>query len=143
MQLKIPFGSSWELLRTALPEWWEYSIPALRAGVSACSGKARAAVAGTRVCLPPGSAAAPPTSRGVDPGHPGVEAGVAFAEVGFQWKDAAEGTRQLHPRSWSSVTPAPCSGCVGRHQEGIICTELSLWGTLCRLERAAASGEGC
>lgn len=52
MQLKIPFGSSWELLRAALPEWWEYSIPAPRAGVSVCSRKTRAGTAGTRLpCL--------------------------------------------------------------------------------------------
>lgn len=38
MQLKIPFGSSWEFLRAA-PERWEFSIPAPRAGASARSAK--------------------------------------------------------------------------------------------------------
>lgn len=97
MQLKIPFGSSWELLRAALLEWWEYNIPALWAGASACSGKARASAAETRVRLSRGSPTAPSTSRGVDSVLLGLEADVAFTEVGFQRKDAAEGTCQLHP----------------------------------------------
>lgn len=63
MQLKIPFGSSWELLRVALPEWWEYSILAPQTGVSVCSGKMRASAAGTRVHLPPGPTVAPLTRR--------------------------------------------------------------------------------
>lgn len=89
--------------------------------MSACFGKARASAAGTRVCLPPGSTVDPPTSRGVDSVLPGFEAGIAFSEVGFQWKDAAEGTCQLHPSLWRSVTPAPCSGCIDRRQERIVC----------------------
>lgn len=97
MQLKIPFGSSWELLRVALPEWWEYSIPAPRAGVSVCSEKREQPLQG-RGSLASWAHCGPTDEEVVSPS-------LWLASRG------RKGAQLLHPSSWRSVTPAPRPGC--------------------------------
>lgn len=93
------------------------------AGRCACMfRKSKSKYCGDEGLCPPGSAAAPPTSQGIDPVF---ETGIAFSKVGFWWKDTAKGTRQLRPGLSRSVTPTPCSGCIGRCQEIIICAAVA------------------
>lgn len=116
MQLKIPFGSSWELLRAAVPEWWEYSILALRAGVSACSGKARASSVGIRVSV----------LLGLLQPHQQAEVLIPSLEQALPSPRWAFGGRMLLRGPASCVlafrgVSRLCSGCIGRCQEIIIC----------------------